>query len=76
MLGYPPSTDSEEGPPDYDSRGEKLAELRKGLENNKHIAKRGGWKRLMVLAVVLFLIIVGLVVGLVLGLRQKDNATS
>lgn len=54
--------------------GEKLAELRKGLENNRHIAKRGGWKRLLIVAFVLLLIIVGLVVGLVVGLRKTGGS--
>lgn len=58
------------------SNGEKLAEVRKGFVNNKHIAKRGGWKRLLIIGIILALIIVGLVVGLVIGLRNQNKSSS
>ena len=41
--------------------------------NNKHIAKRGGWKRLLIIAIIVALCIVGLVVGLVVGLRNRHK---
>jgi F0F1-type ATP synthase membrane subunit c/vacuolar-type H+-ATPase subunit K len=44
--------------------------------NNKHIAKRGGWKKLLVLGIVAALCIVGLVVGLVFGLRNRHKSSS
>lgn len=74
-LGYS-HQEPDRAPPAYDSRDEKFAELRKGLENNRHIAWRGGWKRLAVFAFVLLLILLGLIVGLVVGLRRRDNTSS
>lgn len=56
--------------------GEELAEVRKGFVNNKHIAKRGGWRRLLIIGIILALIIVGLVVGLVIGLRNRNKRSS
>jgi hypothetical protein len=77
---------SYDSPPEYshfsfDDEGErpnaeKLAAARKGVLNNKHIAKRGGWKRLFVLATIVSLCIVGLVVGLVIGLRSRHKSSS
>ncbi|KAH7391255.1 hypothetical protein BKA64DRAFT_710164 [Cadophora sp. MPI-SDFR-AT-0126] len=85
-LGALPALNYDGSPPPYthfDPRaevqgpnGEKLSELRKGLGNNKHIAKRGGWKRLAIIAAVIILCIVGLVVGLVVGLRNKHKSSS
>jgi hypothetical protein len=58
--------------------GEKLEELRmrKGLKDNKHIARRGGWKTLAIIALIVLLCIVGLVVGLVVGLRKHNSYVS
>jgi hypothetical protein len=56
--------------------GEKLSEARKGITNNKHIAKRGGWKRLASIALLAIIGIVALVVGLVVGLRKRDKGSS
>jgi len=53
-------------------RGEKLSDVR----NNKHIAKRGGWRTLCITASVVLLFIIGLVVGLVLGLRTRHRSSS
>jgi hypothetical protein len=44
--------------------------------NNKHIAKRGGWKKLLVISIIAALCIVGLVVGLVFGLRNRNKSSS
>lgn len=56
---------------DTDHEQEKrLAELRE----NPQIAKRGGWKRLAVVALIAILCIVGLVVGLVVGLNKRNNS--
>jgi hypothetical protein len=56
---------------DTDHEQEKrLAELRE----NPQIAKRGGWKRLAVAALLTILCIVGLVVGLVMGLNKRNNS--
>jgi hypothetical protein len=65
-LGTPPKHNFERPPPAYSyfdgikgPNGEKLADLR----NNKHIARRGGWKRLALIALIVVLCLVGLVVG-------------
>lgn len=56
---------------DTDHEQEKrLAELR----DNPQIAKRGGWKRLALAALIAILCIVGLVVGLVVGLNKRNNS--
>lgn len=84
-LGAPPKITYERSPPTYGHfsfvevngpAGEKLAAARKGVANNKHIAKRGGWKRLLIAGLILALIIVGLVVGLVVGLRNRNKSSS
>ena len=83
-LGAPPRLNFEGSPPEYSQfdstgvegpNGEKLNDMRKGISNNKHIAKRGGWKRLVVIALIAVLCIVGLVVGLVVGLRHKHHSS-
>jgi hypothetical protein len=52
-------------------RGEKFSDLR----NNRHVAKRGGWTRVLLIALIVLLIIVGLGVGLGVGLtRSKKNS--
>jgi hypothetical protein len=55
---------------------EKLAAAREGVLSNKHIVKRGGWKRLLIIGIIVVLCIVGLVVGLVIGLRNRDTSSS
>ncbi|KAE9368343.1 hypothetical protein N431DRAFT_485891 [Stipitochalara longipes BDJ] len=84
-LGAPPRH-SYDSPPAYshfsfDDEGErpnaeKLAAARDGVLNNKHIARRGGWKRLLVIAIIVALCTVGLVVGLVFGLRNRHKSSS
>lgn len=75
-LGDPPRHSYEKSPPAYSvwnvtgPRGEKLTDVR----NNKYIARRGGWKRLLILALILATILAALIVGLVVGLRKKDNS--
>lgn len=56
-----------EGPID-----EKLEALR----NNRQVAKRGGWRRLALMALLLMLFIIGLAVGLGVGLTRKHKASS
>jgi hypothetical protein len=84
-LGAPPRH-SYNRPPAYNHsslgeegegpNSEKLAAARQVVLNNKHIAKRGGWKKLLVLGIVAALCIVGLVVGLVFGLRNRHKSSS
>lgn len=42
-----------------------------GIRDNEQIAKRGGWKRLALIALVVTICLVGLIVGLVVGLRNR-----
>lgn len=83
-LGSPPRLNFERSPPEYSQfdstgvegpHGEKLSDVRKGIYNNKHIAKRGGWRRLALIALISILCIVGLVVGLVVGLRHRHSSS-
>jgi hypothetical protein len=82
--GAPPKLNYEGSPPAYTHfdvdvegpNGEKLADVRKGILNNKHIARRGGWKRLALIALIATLCIVGLIVGLVVGLRKRNSNSS
>jgi hypothetical protein len=53
-------------------RGEKLRDLR----NNKQIARRGGWKRLLAVVLLLVAVAVGLGVGLGVGLVKNQEADS
>jgi hypothetical protein len=80
--GAPP-IHSFDNPPPYNQfddvgvlgpRGEKLSDMRRGVQNNKWIAKRGGWKRLALITVILIACIVGLAVGLGVGLSHKSNS--
>jgi hypothetical protein len=54
------------------SDGEKFSALRT-YRNHKQIAKRGGWKRLAIIGVVVLSLIIALAVGLALGLRKKSS---
>jgi hypothetical protein len=51
-------------------RGEKFSDLR----NNRHVAKRGGWTRVLLIALIVLLVIVGLGVGLGVGLTRSKNS--
>ena len=51
------------------SDGEKFAVLR----NNKQIAKRGGWKRLIIIVAIVIALIIALAVGLAVGLKKKSS---
>jgi len=63
----PPVTDYNDvtGP-----RGEKFSDLR----NNRHVAKRGGWTRVLILVLIGLLLISGLAVGLGVGLTKSDQS--
>ncbi|KAI9893882.1 MAG: hypothetical protein M1814_005435 [Vezdaea aestivalis] len=75
-IGFPPSRRGLDPPPPYSvyegvrgPKGERLNDLR----NNKFVAKRGGWKRFCLIALIASTIIAGLVVGLVVGLWNRDR---
>lgn len=85
-LGQPPRLQHDSSPPAYialDSsrdvegpNGEKLADVRRGITNNKHIARRGGWMKLVLVVLLILLCIVALVVGLAVGLRNRKHKSS
>ncbi|MCJ1322719.1 hypothetical protein MMC15_008069 [Xylographa vitiligo] len=78
----PPRHSFESPPPKYSlwdvagPKSEKLMELRNNINNNRHIAGRGGWKRLLLLVLIVIVIIIALTVGLTIGLRNKSNGSS
>ena len=77
----PPRESFESPPPKYSvwdvtgSKGEKLIELRNNINNNRHIAGRGGWKRLFLLVLFVIAVIIALAVGLTIGLQNKRNSS-
>ncbi|KAJ4292554.1 hypothetical protein N0V90_009217 [Kalmusia sp. IMI 367209] len=54
------------------SENEKFAALR----NHKQIAKRGGWKKLLIILLIVLLLIIALGIGLGLGLKKKKSESS
>ena len=72
---HPPRHSFEGSPPQYSfwdvtgPKGEKLTDVR----NNKHIARRGGWRRICLIALVLLAVIVALAVGLGVGLHKTHS---
>ncbi len=74
-IGEPPRHSFETPPPKYSvwdatgPKGEKLGDVR----NNKYIARRGGWRRILILGILIVAVIVALVVGLVIGLRKENS---
>ncbi|KAF1998675.1 hypothetical protein P154DRAFT_577782 [Amniculicola lignicola CBS 123094] len=54
------------------SDGEKFSVLR----NHKQVAKRGGWKRLVIIIGIIIACIVALAVGLAMGLKKKSSSKS
>lgn len=73
--GAPPRVSAETAPPGYTlwdvtgPRGEKLRDVR----NNKHLSRRGGWKRALLVLLVLVALAIGLGVGLGVGLAKRNN---
>ena len=71
----PPRHSFEESPPNYSfwdvtgPKGEKLTDVR----NNKYIARRGGWRRICLITLVVVAMLVALAVGLGVGLRKKHS---
>lgn len=75
-FGNPPSHSFEKPPPQYSfldvtgPKGEKLTDVR----NNRHIARRGGWRRICLIALVVLAVIVALAVGLGVGLHKNHTS--
>jgi len=75
FLGEPPRYRDGKEPPRYSMwdvtgpKGEKLEDLR----NNAYVARRGGWKRICLIALVVIACIVALAVGLAVGLHKKHS---
>ena len=76
-LGDPPRHSFEKPPPPYSvwnitgPKGEKLTDVR----NNKYIARRGGWKRLLAIAVLFIAFVIAVVTGLIVGLRNRKDGS-
>ncbi|KAI6713555.1 hypothetical protein JHW43_003910 [Diplocarpon mali] len=81
-FGAPPGMSFNGSPPRYihydksadgqSPSGETLSDRRKrGVTDSKYFVKRGGWKRLAVIVIVVISCLVGLIVGLVFGLRNR-----
>lgn len=68
---------SNRSPPSYSFTSASLSEddhdKMPRIREKKQIAKRGGWKRLALLVLIVVLCLVGLVVGLVVGLRNRSK---
>jgi hypothetical protein len=52
------------------SDGEKFA----AFKNHKQIAKRGGWKRILLIIALFLALIIALAVGLAVGLKKKGGS--
>lgn len=52
-------------------RGEKFSDLR----NNRHVAKRGGWTRVLLIVLIVLLVAAGLGVGLGVGLTRSKGSS-
>lgn len=74
-FGDPPRHSFEIPPPKYSvwdatgPKGEKLTDVRE----NKHIARRGGWRRIFIIGIIFTATLVALIVGLVVGLRSEHS---
>ena len=71
----PPRPSFEASPPEYNvwdtsgPKGERLLDLR----NHKHLTKRGGWKRFLLIILLAIATVVALGVGLGIGLTRKNQ---
>jgi hypothetical protein len=83
LLGAPHRLNYEANPPAYSQfdgtgdevpKGEKLSDVRRAIQNKKFIAKRGGWRRLVLIALIGSLFVVAMLVGLVVGLRNRHKS--
>ncbi|KAL9121884.1 MAG: hypothetical protein Q9187_001565 [Circinaria calcarea] len=79
-LGDPPRHSFEKSPPAYgvwNAPGPDLEtpEDVKTKKPNKHLQRRGGYGRLLAIALLVIATVVALVVGLVVGLRKKERTS-
>lgn len=81
--GAPPKHSFDSSPPSYSqfddvevlgSKGEKLAEVKRSVQNKPWVAKRGGWRRLALFALLIIACIIALGVGLGVGLGRKSSS--
>ena len=74
-LGNPPRHNYEKSPPEYSLRDESPPKKQRfmAIKNNKQLAKRGGWKRLLCMVLFLIAIIIALAVGLSVGLKNHRS---
>ena len=78
MDDDPPRPSFDKSPPQYSlwdatgPKGERLWEVRE----NHHGERRGGWKRTMLIAIIVTVAAVALVVGLVIGLKKNAKRYS
>lgn len=73
MDDDPPRPSFDKSPPQYslwDATGPKGERLW-GARENHHKGRRGGWRRTMLIAIIVTLVAVALVVGLVVGLKKR-----
>ncbi|MCJ1245969.1 hypothetical protein MMC30_003173 [Trapelia coarctata] len=77
-LGNPPRHSYEKSPPEYSLRDESPPKKQRfmAIRNNKQLAKRGGWKRLLCIILFLIAVIVALAVGLSVGLKKHNSTGS
>jgi hypothetical protein len=75
FLGEPPRYSHGHEPPKYSlwdvtgPKGEKFEDLR----NNAYVARRGGWRRICLIAILVIACMIALIVGLVVGLHKKHS---
>ncbi|MCJ1372735.1 hypothetical protein MMC20_003960 [Loxospora ochrophaea] len=77
-FGDPPRPSFEKPPPVYslsdpDPQTPPRSQRWSIVRNNRHVARRGGWKRLLILAIVVIIIAVGLALGLAIGLKARNH---
>ncbi|MCJ1309762.1 hypothetical protein MMC25_003423 [Agyrium rufum] len=71
----PPRHSYEKSPPPYSMwgvsgpAGEKLAQVKR----KAYFVTRGGWRRLIAIAIIILAIIAGLIAGLVVGLKKRNS---
>lgn len=75
FRGEPPRYINGLRPPQYTlwdvtgPKGEKFQDLR----DNAYVARRGGWKRICLITLIIIICIVALIVGLFVGLHKKSS---